>query len=102
MAIYLVTMWFPFTRGNEAVEIAAKITKLPPYITKWTRLNAVDGRKGAKVYNIIYCLDDKTVEAGLFVSKVASMYYGIEGFSWKIEPVMSVRDTVKVQGVKLE
>ena len=102
MAIFLVTMWFPFTLGNEAAEIAAKITKLPPYITKWTRLNAADGRKGGKVYNIIYCLDDKIVETGLFISKVASMYYGIEGFSWKIEPVMSVRDTMKVPGVKIE
>ena len=71
----MVTMWFPFTTGNEALEITAKITKLPPYITKWSRLSAVDGRKGAKVYNIIYILDDKIVEAGLYISKLLAGSY---------------------------
>ena len=98
----MLTMWFPFNKGEEGAQIASKITKLPPYITKWIRLSAADGQKGAKVYNIIYMDDSKIVEAGRYISKVASMFYGIEGFTWKVEPVMSVRDGVKVQSVKIE
>ena len=33
-------------------KITAKITKNPPYITKWQRLTAAGGKKGVKVYNI--------------------------------------------------
>ena len=102
MAIYMLTMWFPFTTGGKAAEITSKITKLPSYITKWSRLTTPDGQNGAKVYNLIYIDDNNIPEAGLYISKLASMYYEIEGFCWKVEPVMSVRDGVKVQSVKME
>ena len=61
-----------------------------------------DGKNGAKVYNIVYINDNNIPEAGLYLSKLASMYYEIEGFCWTIEPVMSVRDGAKVQSVKIE
>ena len=102
MAIYVLTMWFPFNKANEAAQITAKITKLPPYIKKWIRLSAADGKEGAKVYNIIYIDDNKMVEAGLYITKLASIFNEIEGFCWKVEPVMSVRDTLKVPGIKIE
>jgi len=98
----MLTMWFPLHELDEANKITAKITKNPPYITKWQRLAAADGRKGAKVYNIIYVDDSKNAEAGLYVAKLTSMYYDIEGFAWKMEPVMSIRDALKVPGVKIE
>jgi hypothetical protein len=95
-------MWFPFNKTEKGAQIASKMIKLPPYITKWIRLNAADGKKGAKVYNIIYIDDSKIVEAGFYISKVASMFNEIEGFCWKVEPVMSVRDSLKVAGIKVE
>jgi len=76
-------MWFPFTTGGKAAEITSKITKLPSYITKWSRLTTPDGQNGAKVYNLIYIDDNNIPEAGLYISKLASMYYEIEGFCWK-------------------
>ena len=102
MAIFMLIMWFPLTVANKAAEITAKITKLPPYITKWQRLTTPDGQNGAKVYNIIYVDDNNIPEAGLYVSKLASMYYEIEGFCWKIESVMSIRDMAKLPGIKVE
>ena len=102
MAIYMLTMWLPFKVGVKVAEITNKITKLPHYITKWQRLTTPDGRKGAKVYNIIYVDDNKIPEAGRYISKLASMYYEIEGFSWKIESVASMRDMAKIPGVKIE
>ncbi len=98
----MLTMWFPLTTGGKAAEITSKITKLPPYITKWIRLSAADGKNGAKVYNIVYIDDNNIPEAGLYLSKLASMYYEIEGFSWKVEPVMSVRDAARIESVKIE
>ena len=97
-----MTMWFPLHTLEEVGKITAKITKNPPYITKWQRLTAAGGKKGAKVYNIIYIDDNNITEAELYIAKLASLYFNIEGFAYKVEPVLSIRDTVKVLGVKIE
>ena len=98
----MVTMWFPLHKLDEVNKINAKITKNPPYITKWQRLSTAGGKKGAKMYNIIY-IDDKSItEAGLYIGKLASLFYSIEGFAWEMELVMSMRDLLKIPGVKIE
>ena len=101
MGIYMVTTWAPFHKANEGASIVSKISKLPPYITKWRMFNAADGKKGGKTYNIVYVDDSRIAEAGLYISKVMSLFYEIEGFCWKIEPLMSQRDAVKVPSVKI-
>ena len=98
----MVTLWAPFTKMEEVAKVATKITKLPPYVKKWQILNTADGKKGGKSYNILYVDDNNIAEAGLWIAKAMSLFYDIEGFSWKIELVMSQRDAVKVPGIKVE
>ena len=98
----MLTMWFPFNKTEEVAKVASKITKLPPYIKKWQILTAADGTKGGKSYNIIYVDDNNIAEAQLYLAKAMSLFNNIEGFAWKVEPVMSQRDTVKVPGIKVE
>ena len=101
MAIYMVTTWVPFDKAEALGEAAAKITKLPPYLKKWQILQTADGRRGGKSYNIIYVEDDKIAEAQLYISKLFSSYYGIKGFCYKAEPVMSQRDVAKLMQMEL-
>ena len=51
--------------------------------------------------NIIYIDDDKIAEAQLYISKLFSSYYGIKGFCYKAEPVMSQRDVAKLMQMEL-
>ena len=102
MAIYMVTLWVPLNKLEDMAKITSKITKLPPYITKWQILTTPDEERGAKSYNIIYIKDDSIAEAVLYISKVMSLYYDIEGFTYKGETVVSQRDAAKIPGIKVE
>ncbi len=101
MAIYMLQMWAPFNKSDEIMKIASKLTELPPYIKKWQILIAADGLNGVKAYEIIYVDDNKIAEARLYISKVMSLFSGIKGYSWKMEPVMSMRDNLKLAGMKI-
>ncbi|MHA1932847.1 MAG: hypothetical protein ACW96X_09925 [Promethearchaeota archaeon] len=96
MAIFMATVWLPNSKVEEANKIAARFTNLPPYIKKWQILSAAGGSKGFKSYNIIYIDDDKYSEAQTYIAKLFNSYYEIEGYSLKVEPVLSQRDMVKV------
>lgn len=98
----MLTLWAPFNKIEDVAKITSKITKLPPYIKKWQILSTAGGKKGGKSYGIIYVDDNNIAEAGLYIAKVMSLYYDIEGFAWKMEPVMSQRDAVKIPGIKVE
>ena len=100
MAIFMLITWIPTNQIEKALKIAASVTKLPPYIKKWQQLAAMD-KKGSKSYNIIYT-DDKNIEEAMrWIAKVMSLYYEIEGFSYEVEPVFSMRDVPKVMGMKI-
>ena len=96
----MVTTWFPTNQADEAAKITATVTKLPPYIKKWQELASTD-EKGLKSYSIIYVDDKNIAEAQLWIAKVMSLYHGLEGFSWKLELVMSQRDALKIPSVKV-
>lgn len=100
MGIFMLTIWMPTNQVEEGMKIAATITKLPPYIKKWQQLAASD-EKGAKSYNILYVDDSKIDEAIKWVAKVMSLYWKLEGFTYKIEPVASQRDFQKIMAIKI-
>ena len=77
------------------MKLAAQITKLPPYIRKWQQLATAD-REGAKNYSIIYVDDDKIAQAQLWIVKVMSLYWKLEGFRYTLEPVFSQTDMKKM------
>ena len=100
MAIFMLTTWLPTNQIDEALKIAATVTKLPPYIKKWQQLGASDA-KGSKSYNIIY-IDDSNIDKGMkWVAKVMSLYWKLEGFNYLVEPVASQRDNQEIFAMKI-
>lgn len=101
MAIFMLTIWYPFDKDEEVTKKALQFTKLPPYIKKWQAFGAADGKKGLKSYNIIYAEPGKVDEAMLYIAKVQSSFTKIEGYCWKAEPLMSMRDYQKLQALQI-
>ncbi|MFX0081306.1 MAG: hypothetical protein ACFE94_06090 [Candidatus Hodarchaeota archaeon] len=102
MAIFMLTSWFPFNKAIEVGNLVTKYTKLPDYITKWRTFSTADGPEGMKVYNLIYVKDDKIVEAELYVARLMREFTdGINGYTYKVEVVLSGTDTRKSLDVKL-
>lgn len=92
----MLTAWFPYPKGEEVVKKSISTPKLPDYIKKWQIFGTPDGNNGMKVYNLIMVEKDKTDEALIFISKLQSEYYDIDGYVWKIEPCHGVQDALKV------
>ena len=101
MAVFIITSWNPFHKVDEVRKIMAKLPKLPPYIKKWHTFTAADGNKGVKGYGIVYIEQGKADDAMIYISKLLSEFAEVEGYTWKVEPVLSVRDTVKMDALKL-
>ena len=100
MTIYMITTWCPSEKIDDVTKIAAKVSKLPPSIKKWQQLVASDVN-GIKSYNIIYAKDDQIADAQAWIARVMMLYYEIEGFKYKWEFVMSLRDAQKVPAIKI-
>jgi len=93
----MLTAWYPGNKARDLMEIFKKAPKLPSYIKKWQVFASADGSNGIKVYNIIFVEEKASDEASIFIAKTQQLYIdNIEGYTWKIEPVMSMRDTMKV------
>lgn len=97
----MVTTWTPFNKGEEVNKIAMKFTKFPEYIIKWRVFSAADGRRGIKTYNLIYIEDSKIAEAEIYIVKLQQEFTHIDGYVYKIEPLLSIRDYQKVMALKL-
>ena len=97
----MLTAHFPFQKLGEVTEIAAKFTKVPPYIKKWQSFIAADDKKGIKGYNIIYLEEGKVEEGLLYVTKLQGEFLQVDGYSWKVEPVISNRDGQRIMSMEL-
>ncbi|NVM03151.1 MAG: hypothetical protein HWN67_12485 [Candidatus Helarchaeota archaeon] len=90
--IFLLTAHYP---TNKAVEIGKKSLeaikiKHPSYIKKWYMLSTLNGVKG---YHLIVVEKGKVDEASVYISKILAPFSEIEGFRWKIEPLLEMTDT---------
>ncbi|MFX1316158.1 MAG: hypothetical protein ACFE9T_09865 [Promethearchaeota archaeon] len=101
MAVFMLTAWYPFNKVTEINTRAMKYTKFPDYIIKWRIFSTADGKDGIKTYNLIYVADDKVAEAEIFIVKLQQEFVDIEGYVYKIEPLMSIRDYQKLLALKL-
>ena len=101
MGVYIIESWTPFHKVEEAREVMAKLPKLPPYIKKWQTFTTADGNKGVKGYGIVFVEPGKAEEANIYISKLLYSFKDVEGYTWKARPALSVRDTVKMDALKL-
>jgi hypothetical protein len=102
VAIFMLTSWIPFKKSIETGNLAAKFTKLPDYITKWRTFSTADGNEGLKVYNLIYVKDEKIADAELYIARLMQEFTSkIDGYTYKVEVVLSGSDTRKSLEIKL-
>ena len=95
--IYILTAWYPGNKAKEIMEVFKKVSKIPDYIKKWQIFFTADGLNGTKTYNLIYIEDKASDEANIFIAKVQQLYVdNIEGYRWRIEPVLGLKDSIKI------
>ena len=97
--IFMGTQTIPYSKTEEWSKFFLKATAapLPSCIKKWQTFACNDGEHGIKGYNLIFT--EKGVdEAGAEISKVILPFWEIEGYGWKLEPLMGIADSFKVLG----
>jgi len=100
MAIYMITTWVPFHKLEETDKLAPKAPISIPHLKKWLIFSTPDGKKGMKTYNIVYIEEGKVDEVQIKIMKLLSFFNEVEGYSYKIEPVLSSRDIQKIAALE--
>ena len=95
--IFMGTQTIPYSKAEEWGKIFLKVTAapFPSCIKKWQTFTCHDGEHGLKGYNLIFTekgVDEAVVEIG----KVISPFWEIEGYGWKLEPLLGISDSFKV------
>ena len=94
--IYMLTGWYPCNKAKNIMEATKSIPKVPSFIKKWQIFGTADGNNGYKTYNLIFIEENVSDEAAIFITKLQQHYVeNVEGYTWKIEPVMSMKDSMK-------
>lgn len=101
MAIYMLTVWTPYNSTEKMLKLNLKFAKMPSFIKKWLVFSTADGKKGIKVYNIIYVEKGKVDEAVLYITKVQQEYTEIDGYVYKLEPVLGMTDLQKLIALQI-
>lgn len=92
--IFMLTIWIPIHKGKEAWDIAMKgMSKgLPKSIKKWQIFGCADGLNGTKMYELIFTEKGKADEATIDLVKALRPLDVVEGFNYKIEPILGMKD----------
>ncbi len=95
----MLTVWYPFNKIKKMAKLMLQVPKLPSYIKKWQAFATADGEKGIKAYNLIM-VEGNSDEAVIFIVQSQLPFTeAIEGYSYKIEPVMGTKDSLKALGM---
>ena len=95
--IFMLTIWSPVHTRTACGKIFLENAKnpLPDFIKKWQIFGVVDGKDGMKAYEIIYVERGKADEFQSYLTKSFIPFSEIKGCTWKLEPLMTVKDLVK-------
>ncbi len=93
-----MTVWYPLHKTQEISELFFKqVAKgLPPFIKKWDVFFGQDGLEGGKVYHLIMVETGKVDEGYKYINKINQPMAAVEGWNWKIEPLLGMKDVVEV------
>jgi hypothetical protein len=93
----MLTAWYPTKDTRKVMEINKELPKMPDTIKKWQMLGSAGGNEGNKVYNLIMVEKGATDEALKYITQMQiQVSEKIENYTWKIEPVIGMRDMVDV------
>lgn len=98
--IFMGTQWIPHNKTEQWAKIFLKVTKnpLPPSIRKWQSFSSSDGENGIKGYNLIFSEKGKADEAVVEITRMIVPFWEIEGYRWKLEPLLGISDSLKALG----
>jgi len=93
----MLTIWSPTHTRAECGKLFLETSKnpLPDFIKKWLIFGVVDGKDGMKAYELIYVERGKSDEFLSFITKSLVPFTKIKGYTWKLEPLMTVKDLAK-------
>jgi hypothetical protein len=97
--ILMGTYTMPNDKTEEWKKCISGLMENPPTegIKKWQTFSCSD-EHGYKGYNLIFTEKGKEDEAFLEIAKTMFPFTQIEGTSWKLEPLMSMTDSLKMLG----
>ena len=95
--IFMGTQWIPYNKTEEFKKIFLSVNEkpLPGFIKKWQTFSCHDGESGMKGYNLIMVEKGKADEAVIEIARIIRPFWEIEGYRWKLEPLMGVKDSIK-------
>ena len=98
--IFMGIQWIPHNKTEQWSKIFIEVSKkpLPSCITKWQTFSSSDGTDGIKGYNLIFTDRTKGDEALVEITKMIMPFWQIEGYRWKLEPLIGVSDSMTVLG----
>ena len=98
----LVTMWYPQDKVMEVMKIFTKLWSTGLKFSKRVGHGpyASSSESGFKVINILEVESTKVAEALMELGKYFANFQGVQGLSWQIEPVASMRETLSIWGFK--
>ena len=96
--IFMLTVWSPLNKGKEAMDAYAKALEkgVPKSIRKWQIFTVADGINGIKSYELIYTEKGQADEALVAIHRSLALAAGIEGYSFKIEPLLGMKDLLSL------
>ena len=96
----MLTAWYPNKEAKSIMKTMRSVPKMPDFIAKWQTFATPDGERGIKVYNLIMVKEGVSDEAAIYITKNQTHFSdNVEGYVWKIEPIMGIKDSLKVLGV---
>jgi len=100
MVNFLTVTTFPGEKAEEIGKILPKLPKLPEFVKPpqlFTTVSNDDGK--IKAYGIYEVEDDKSHEGYVAIAKRLTGYFEVEGLSYKIEPLMSIKESLNLLGL---
>ena len=84
--------------AEKFIEVTAK--ELPPFLKRLQVLGDYRMDKGMKVLSIYEADDARIKESIIELTKMYMQFNGIEGFRYEIEPMLTVKESLAVLGMK--
>jgi hypothetical protein len=91
---------YPAHNSIELGKILPKLSNLPDFVEqKDLYMTASNDNGEIKTYGLYECPDDKVYEGFIGITKRLTSYFVVEGFKFKIEPLLTVREALPLLGL---
>jgi len=97
MTYFLATSFIPPHKATEVGKTFPNLPKLPDFVK--TLFIFVVPSRDIKSYSLYEVPDDKAHEGYLAITKRITGYFGIEGFKFTVEPLMTIKESLALIGL---